>query len=210
MRKIKNLWVIVSLLIVSLLIVSLVIVSPVIVSPVFAQAALANDEWPEMSLFHMNSKWKDHQGKALKLHDLAGETTLVAMVYTSCEHTCPMIVSKLFAVKKALPKKYRNKLKLALISFDPKGDTPAALAAYKEKRNLDDNWTLMTGDQSGIRKLAAVLGVSYKKESDGVFSHSNILSVVAKDGVVVSQINELNTPTTDMVDTIVQQLRNQH
>jgi protein SCO1/2 len=93
---------------------------------------------------------------------------------------------------------------MALISFDPRGDTPAALNAYKQKRALDDNWILMTGKKSGIRQLAAVLGVSYKEESPGVFSHANVLSVIDRQGVIVSQINQLNGRTDDMVAKISQ------
>lgn len=170
-------------------------------------AMSAKKTWPEMSLFHMDSKWQNHTGKTVGLDSLSGNITLVAMVYTSCEHTCPMIISKLQKVKRLLPKKDQKKVKLALISFDPEGDTPKQLAKFKKQRKLGDNWSLLTGKNSGIRKLAAVLGVSYKKEAEGVFSHSNVISVLGKDGVVESQINELNENAEDMVKTIIKLIK---
>lgn len=170
----------------------------------FSGMLQAGNDWPEMSIFHLDSNWKNDLGQDMKLKKMAGDVTLVSMVYTSCEHTCPMIVSKLLRVKKALPKAAQKNLKMVLISFDPERDTPKALHAYKQKRGLGDNWTLMSGEKSGIRQLAAVLGVSYKEESKGVFSHSNVLSVIGPNGEVASHIEGLNASTDDMVQKIVQ------
>jgi len=160
--------------------------------------ASAEDSFPEMSIYHLEGKWKTHEGKRISLSELKGKPLVAAMVYTSCQHTCPMVIRKVNDVRKSLPKKQQSKVTYALISFDPKGDTPEALAAYKKKRKLDDNWVLLTADDNAVRELASVLGVNYKPTPDGGFSHSNIVSVIDSKGVVVSQIDNLNREVTEL------------
>ena len=162
---------------------------------------------PEMSLFHIDSEWKDQNSKPFHMKDMSGQVALISMVYTSCEHTCPMIVAKLNAIKKKLPKNQKNKLKFLLFSFDSEGDTPEVLKKYKAKQGLDNNWTLLNANESTIRELAAVIGVNYKKEQDGQFSHSNVISVLGKSGLIVSQIDELNKSTDDLVKAINKELQ---
>ncbi|MDB9787186.1 SCO family protein [Bacteriovoracaceae bacterium] len=168
----------------------------------FSGSLFSSEKWPENSIYQLESKWKNHLSKELKLEFLGGSVYILAMVYTGCKHTCPLIISKLMAIRRALPKSDQKKIKLVLVSFDSKNDTPKALASYKEKRGMDDNWVLLTGDRSGIRKLAAILGVSYKEESDGSFLHSNVFTTIDKNGVIAAKVEELNGNIEDMVTKI--------
>jgi protein SCO1 len=172
------------------------------------QLSFAGSNWPEMSLFNLNSKWKSEVTgeKELSGH-LAGQVTVLAMGYTSCEHTCPIIISKMSSIRRALPEHLQNKIKLVLVSFDPKRDTVEQLKKYKKKRKLVNGWTFLTGNISGVRQIAAILGVNYKEESDGAFSHSNIISVIDGRGVVVSQMLELNGNKDQLVKDIKKQFK---
>ena len=165
------------------------------------------ESWPEMSVFHMKSKWKNEDGKDFQLKDFGGTPTVFAMVYTSCKHTCPMITSKVAQVQSQLPEKLKGKVQLALISFDPEQDTPENLNKYKKKRKLGKEWTLLTGTESGIRQLAAVVGVNYKKEKSGDFSHSNIVTLLDQNGEVVEQVKDLSKKTDKMSAKIIELLK---
>ena len=73
-------------------------------------------EMSEMSIFHLSSKWKNESGKEMKLKEFfMGKPTLIAMVYTSCKHTCPMITSKVIRIQRKLPGPMQKKIQLALI-----------------------------------------------------------------------------------------------
>ncbi|NOR19660.1 MAG: SCO family protein [Xanthomonadales bacterium] len=151
-----------------------------------------------MSIFHLQGKWATHEDKIIDLKELAGKPVVAAMVYTSCQHTCPLITSKVISVRNSLPKKDQSKVTYALFSIDSEGDTPEALRRYKEKRNLDENWILLTADKRSVRQLAGVLGVNYKKMPDGGFSHSNIITLIDEKGVIVTQVNGLNADTSEL------------
>lgn len=169
----------------------------------FVNDSQARDkDFPSESIFHLKDEWKNDQNKTFYLKNFSGKPTVFAMVYTSCQHTCPMITSKVQEVENELPKKMRGKINLALISFDPKRDTPQKLSKYKKKRKLGNQWSLLTGTESSARKLAAVVGVNYKKEGDADYSHSNIVTLIDANGVIVEQIKDLSKDTTSMKNKI--------
>jgi hypothetical protein len=47
--------------------------------------------------------WTNHDGRSLDLAELRGETVVLAMVYTSCTMTCPLITREMQSVQRALP-----------------------------------------------------------------------------------------------------------
>jgi len=49
------------------------------------------------------------------------------------------------------------------------------------------NWVLLHGDEEGIRDLAMVLNVKYKKQPDGSFTHSNMITMLDRNGVIRAQ-----------------------
>lgn len=175
---------------------------------VIANNALAKEaEFPSESVFHLKDKWRNEQNKSFQLKDFSGKPTVFAMVYTSCQHTCPMITSKVLEVQKGLPKNMQEKINLALISFDPLRDTPEKLNEYKKKRKLGSRWSLLTGTETSARKLAAIIGVSYKKEGDADYSHSNIVTLLDQNGVIVEQIKDLSKDTKKMTGEIKKLLK---
>ncbi len=160
--------------------------------------------FPDESIFHLEASWKTHDSKDIQLKDLSGKPTVVAMVYTSCKYACPMITNQVMKVRKKLSKKNQDKVRYLLVSFDTLRDTPKVLSDYKKKRKLDDNWMLLTGSESGVRQLANMLGVNYKKTPDGEFSHSNIVSLIDSKGVL---LEEQVTGLREDVDKIAEKLK---
>jgi len=159
----------------------------------------AKQTWSDTSIFNLKDEWKNQENKTFKIEDFKGKPTVIAMVYTTCQHTCPIITSKVVSIRESLLKKLQNKVQYSLISFDPEGDTPKVLSKYKKKRKLDKNWTLLTSDPRTVRQLAGVLGVNYKPMEGGGFSHSNIITLIDKNGVIVEQIKTLNADNKTMV-----------
>lgn len=109
------------------------------------------------------------------------------MFFASCGYACPLLVTDMQAIRAQLPAAVRDRAAFVLVSFDVERDTPAALRLYREQRGLDDGWTLLHGDADAVRELAALLGVKYKQEADGMFSHSNLVTVLNPEGEIVHQ-----------------------
>lgn len=170
----------------------------------FMSTLAAAADWPEMSIYHLEGIWKNQEGTETKLSDLSGKPVVMAMVYTTCQHTCPMITSQIQQIRKSIPEQQQKNVRYALVSFDPKGDTPSVLRAYKKKHKLDEHWILLTGSDLEVRKVAGVLGVNYKKTPDGGFSHSNIIALLDKSGILITKIERLNQDTSMITQKLKQ------
>ena len=152
------------------------------------------------SIYQLESKWKNTSGQMVTLKSLMGKKEIVAMIYTNCSYACPLILNDLKKIESQIK---RDDVNYVLISIDPKRDTPAALKSFADRNNLDLNkWHLLTGNENGINELAAVLGFKYKKDQDGNFSHSNIISVLNEKGEVTYQHFGLNQDVKDILDEI--------
>jgi protein SCO1 len=137
----------------------------------------------EYSLYDLPSAWRDQRGDSVRLPDLAGKVRVVAMVYTSCQATCPLIVAELKRVEGALAPEQRDSVGFVLVSLDPERDTPGRLAAWAAQTRLDPaRWTLLAGDDDAVRELAASLDVRYQAQPDGELAHTNALTVLDRAG----------------------------
>lgn len=148
---------------------------------------------PDPSIYELSSRWKDIEGQSARVSNGKGSHVLIAMVYTSCAHACPMIISKIQEIETALKAGGLKGLKMVIASFDVKNDRPAKLKAYVRERNLDpEKWIFLSPDSdSDARELAVTLGISYKDLGNGDFSHSNVISLLDPNGVVIAKIDSL-------------------
>lgn len=145
------------------------------------------------SLYQVDTTWTTDTGQALKLGALRGRPRVVAMFFASCEYACPIIVHDLKRLEAALPAELRERAAFVLVSFDSARDTPAALRAYRQRMELDEQrWTLLRGEPDDVLELAALLGVKYKRDARGQFAHSNLITVLNAEGEIVHQLTGLN------------------
>jgi protein SCO1/2 len=139
------------------------------------------------SLYQADVAFTDDTGRAFHLGELRGRPVVLTMFFASCGYACPLLVSDMQAIRAKLPAEIRDRAAFVLVSFDVERDTPAALAAYREQRGLGHDWILLHGNDDAVRELAALLGVKYKPETGGGFSHSNLITLLNREGEVVHQ-----------------------
>ena len=48
-------------------------------------------------------------------------------------------------------------------------------------------WTLLHGEVPEVQELAMLLGVKFKRDARGEFSHSNLITVLDAEGEIVHQ-----------------------
>src|SRR5262245_49991357 len=56
----------------------------------------------DRSIYQLESRWTNDLGRALELGALEGRVQVVAMVFTSCNNACPIIVHDLQRIEAAL------------------------------------------------------------------------------------------------------------
>jgi protein SCO1/2 len=139
------------------------------------------------SLYQTDVAFADDSGRAFRLGELRGRPVVLTMFFASCGYACPLLVSDMQAIRAKLPAGVRERAAFVLVSFDVERDTPAALAAYRQQRALGDDWILLHGDDDAVRELAALIGVKYKQEAGGGFAHSNVITLLNREGEVSYQ-----------------------
>ena len=151
------------------------------------QPALPAAAFSKESLYQADATFTDDTGKSFPLASLRGRPVVLDMFFASCGYACPLTVTDMLAIQGRLPAELRGKAVFVLVSFDVARDTPAALAKYRAERGLDAQWILLRGNDDSVRELAALLGVKFKQEADGAFSHSNLLTILNREGEIVHQ-----------------------
>lgn len=154
-----------------------------------AKAASPAAALSDKSLYQAESKWTTDSGKQIKLADLKGRPQVIILFFTSCQSACPVLVHDLRRIEASLNPAQRTYIGLTLITMDPRRDTPKVLADYRSINSLpDQTWTLLRGEADDIQELAALLGAKYKQQSNGQFTHSNLITVLNAEGEIVHQL----------------------
>lgn len=160
---------------------------------------------PEMSVFQLPSSWTTHEGEDIQLEELRGEVLVMVMIYTSCQAACPRLVADMRNIQKNVSEEANAETKYLFVSIDPEVDTPERLKNFAKENQMDnDQWLFLRGDPEDTREFAAVLAVNYKRISPMDFSHSNIISVFDKDGVMIHQKEGLGTDDSRTIEAIEQ------
>ena len=139
------------------------------------------------SLYQLDATWTNDSGAPIRLASLLGRPVVLAMFFASCEYACPLIVDDMKRIGASLPADVRARTQFVLVSFDTARDTPAALHAYRERMKLDASWTLLHGDTADVQEFAMLLGVKFKQDARGQFSHLNVITVLNPAGEIAHQ-----------------------
>jgi len=155
-------------------------------------AAIAPLPLPPESVLQQDGAFTDQSGKVFHLADRRGHVQVVSMFYSSCKYTCPLMIDSALGIEHALTPPQRDALRILLVSFDPQRDTPMVLEALAVKRHLDtQRWTLARSDDGSVRKLAALLGVRYRRLADGDFNHTSGLILLDAEGRILAKTDQI-------------------
>ncbi len=151
------------------------------------QAEVESAPFTQLSLYQLDATYTSDSGQTVRLGDFRGRPVVLTMFFASCGYACPLLVSDMTKIREFLPAEIRDEAALVLVSFDVERDTPAALHQYKTERSLDDQWILLHGNDDAVSELAALLGVKYKRENNGMYSHSNLITILNSEGEIAHQ-----------------------
>lgn len=165
---------------------------------------MAND-LPDDSIYHIDSSWVDQNKNNVKIDQLSGKIQIIAFIYTYCEHSCPIIMSRLKQIEKHLPEKIKDEVHFSLFTLDPKRDSPEQLKLFEKKHELNDEiWQLYNGDPDDVLELAALVGVRYKPMNNGKndIAHSNMITVLNKQGIEIHQVKGFGEDLDTVLEVI--------
>lgn len=158
---------------------------------------------PDASVYQIESTWQDQHDDSFNITELQGEVRLVAFVYTYCEHTCPVIITRIKSIVNALPQEVKKKTIVTLVTLDPERDTVGRVKEYMLDQDLDNqNWQILVGAADDILTLSALFDVRYKPMGEGDIAHSNVITLVDKQGVIRMQLRSLGESTKEIINLI--------
>ena len=154
----------------------------------------------DKSIYQLDSNWTNDYGAPLKLASLRGRPQIVTMFFANCAYACPLLVYQMQQIEAALPEQLRDRVGFTLVSFDTERDSPTALHSYRLNHNLQDSrWTLLRGGSDDVLDFAALLNVKFKKDAQGQFNHSNVITLLNAQGEIVYQQLGLSTQPDEMI-----------
>lgn len=157
---------------------------------------------PEGSIFNVPDTFTTQHNAPMQLVSLQGKPTLVAMIFSNCGYACPRLTADMKTIHDKLGAK-ASSVNFVLISFDVDRDTPARLEAYARESELTSDWILLHGGEQTVRTISVLLNVQFEKDAEGNFSHSNIVSVLDKNGVLAFQKEGLEADHTETIANII-------
>lgn len=158
----------------------------------------AHAEDSPLSLFRANIPFKDDAGKIFDMRSLAGRPFVLAMAYTNCTYSCPLIMRDMKTIAKELSTA-AVPADILVISFDSARDTPQSMAKFRASYGLqtDARWHFLVTDETHVRTLALVLDVRYQRNAEtGIIAHDNKIFLVDPRGVIVSTLSALGEDRT--------------
>ena len=165
-------------------------------------------EAPSAPIYPLHLALRDQRDVAIGLDVFRGHPVIVSMFYGSCPAACPLIVAHVKQIEAKLPPEVREKTRVLLVSFDAEHDTPPALRAIAERHGADEaRWTFAVAPDEEVRQLANVLGVVYRKEQSGAFSHNSVISVLDGEGRIVAKIDEPNADLAPLARAVIASAR---
>jgi len=129
----------------------------------------------------------DLDDQKVTLESTNGKARIVYFYFANCPDVCPPTTFLLSQVQEQLKAedKLGTKAELISITFDPVRDTPEVIRAFAKRNFADLNgWRFLRGDEVNTMQIARDFGIGVIKNEDGSFSHSNVITIVDKNGQI--------------------------
>lgn len=156
------------------------------------------------SLYDLEAELVDQQDRGVGLDVHEGHAVVISMFYAKCPHACPALIADIRRIDRSLPEATRPQVRYLLVSIDPT-DEPATFRKLMELHGLDgERWRLTRTDESSVRRIAAALGVKYRKLPDGSWNHSSIVTVLDPEGRLAHSAEGLALPHEETIAALRQ------
>ena len=121
----------------------------------------------------------------VSLIQLQGKVVAVTFIYTSCQDTCPLLITKLAGLQVRLGPDFGRRVSFVAITVDPARDRPEVLRHYALAHDIDlTGWAFLTGTPVQIRRVAREYGVYVRTPPRGGVDHTFLTSLVDQRGIL--------------------------
>ncbi len=149
-------------------------------------------ELPADSIYQLRAHLTTQTASEAGLDLYRGHPTLISMFYGSCPAACPMLITAMQVYESRLDEASQARLRVLLVSFDAARDTPEQLERLSRLHRTDPaRWTFSSAREEDARRIAAILGISYRRLPNGDFDHSLLITLLDGEGRIVASTTKL-------------------
>jgi len=141
--------------------------------------------------------------------DYSGQISVISFIYTHCPDVCPVITANMKNIQSQLDD--TTNVRFIEISFDPERDTPSVMADYKKLYQLNDQFSMLTGNPTEVDSLLSHLNiVAQKVQVDSVrqdstqymMKHSNTIYLMDQQGRIRAEYPANLVPPEHVVEDL--------
>lgn len=157
-----------------------------------AASVCVSAEVPRDSIYQLHAQLTTQKAAITGLDLYRGHPTLISMFYGSCPAACPMLITAVQVYEAHLDEASRARLRVLLVSFDSARDTAAELDRLAKLHRADPTrWTFTSASERDARRIAALLGITYRRLPDGDFDHSLLITLLDSEGRIAASTTTL-------------------
>jgi protein SCO1/2 len=147
--------------------------------PFPAEALRTAHRPPELAL-------TNQENDPVALSSLRGNVVVVTAIYSSCPHTCPVIMQQSKRAVGELTAAEREDLRVVAVTLDPEKDSTEVLARLAGMHGMDAPlYNLVTGPPSEVERVLDDMGVARERDPEtGIINHANLFLLIDREGRV--------------------------
>lgn len=130
---------------------------------------------------------RNYLGQPVTLSRYRGEPVLVTFLYTHCPDICPIITSNLRVVLDQLGP-WARRTQIVAVSVDPRGDTPASVAAFLRAHGMLGRMQYLIGSAGELSRTWAAWNVGSTREvgQPDLVAHSALVYGIGASGKIIT------------------------
>jgi len=95
---------------------------------------------------------RNYHGREVRLSSYRGKAVLLTFIYTHCHDVCPLIAAELHEALGILGRR-ASEVQVIGVTVDPRGDTPAAIAAFLAKHQMTGRMQYLVGTRAQLEPV---------------------------------------------------------
>jgi protein SCO1/2 len=127
---------------------------------------------------------RNYLGQPVNIDAYRGRAVLVTFLYTNCPDVCPLITSNLRVALNLMGSAAARKVQIIVVSVDPRGDTPKAVAAFLSRHGMTGRMQYLIGSAHELARVWKAWGVGSERDAQQpqFINHTGIIYGVTGSG----------------------------
>jgi protein SCO1 len=131
---------------------------------------------------------RNYLGQSINIDQYRGKALFVTFLYTNCPDVCPLITSNLRVAQNMMSPQQRAKTQIVAVSVDPRGDTPAAVAAFLKRHEMTGRMQYLIGSAHELAHVWKEWNVGSEQDAQQpqLVNHTGLVYGIGASGKITT------------------------